>query len=132
VFLVLLPVRGRWAPGSACFSGNGRDGVAVTCAQGPRRRVESEGDPAFPQVPNDILTAGRGEDVQPAAGTPPTAPGAGFGAGFGAGQEQVQGRQVRQDAVLADVGVLRPGGVGGDGAGVAVAAAVGGFAVGPG
>ena len=43
-----------------------------------------------------------------------------------------QGGQVRQDLVLADVGVLRPGRVRARGAGVAVAAPVGGLAVGPG
>src|SRR5436190_18680096 len=53
----------------------------------------------------------------------------------GAGAARVQdgpGGQPGQDLVLADVQVLGPPGVGAGGAGVAVAAPVGGFAVGPG
>jgi len=47
------------------------------------------------------------------------------------GEEDGQGSQVRQDLILANVGVLRPGGIGDRGAGVAVSAPVRGPAVGP-
>src|SRR5580692_11115436 len=50
----------------------------------------------------------------------------------GSGEQQMQGRQVRQELVLADVGVLRAGRVRCHGAGVAVPAPVGGLAIGPG
>jgi hypothetical protein len=52
--------------------------------------------------------------------------------GFLAAQRDVQGRQVQQDTVLADVGILGPVGVGRGGAGVAMAPPVGGLAVRPG
>ena len=47
------------------------------------------------------------------------------------GEEDGQGGQVRQDLILANVGVLRPGRIGDRGAGVAVPAPVRGPAIGP-
>jgi hypothetical protein len=50
---------------------------------------------------------------------------------FLAGEQDGQGCQVGRDLVFADIGVLGPEGVGAGGAGVAVAAPVGGPAVRP-
>jgi hypothetical protein len=47
------------------------------------------------------------------------------------GEEDGQGSQVRQNLILANVGVLRPGQIGDRGAGVTVPAPVRGPAVGP-
>jgi len=77
--------------------------------------VVGEGDPAVADVPDHVLRVGLRPGVSSAARAPP--PG-----GLGAGQQQVQGGEVRQDAVLADVGILRPGRIGRGGAGVTVTA----------
>jgi hypothetical protein len=100
----------------------GSDGAAGSCG-----RVVGEGDPAVAHVPDHILCSGLGPGVGSAARAQPAA-----GGGLGAGQQEVQHGEVRQDAVLPDAGVLRPGRIGRGGAGVAVAAPVGGIAVGPG
>ncbi len=81
------------------------------------------------QITDHVADTGRWPGIGSAAGAASSARGRMRGALMCAGQLAVQGGQLRQDLVLADVCVLRPGGIGPDGAGVAVAAPVGGLAV---
>ena len=88
----------------------------------PRRRP---GDLLLAQVPGHVLDGGLVPDVDPAAGAPPALSSGRLG------EQQVQGGQVRHDAVLANVGVRGPIRVGRAGGGVAMAAPVGGLAIRP-
>ena len=98
-------VRWAWGPWVlACAADDGGHGLRGACLQGASPRVVGEGDLPGPQVADHVLFAGRARGVGSAAGAPSSAP----GGGFRSGQQDVQGGQVRQDAVLADVLVLRP------------------------
>ena len=83
-------------------NGDGLGGLGGSCVQGPGGRIISEGDLAFTQVPDHILGTGLITDVDAAPGAPPPLSSGRLG------EQQVQGGQVRQDPVLADVGVLEP------------------------
>ena len=101
------------------------DGDVVLAAESPLVRVVGEDAAHGAQAVDQIRGLRRGghlRNVLPAAGRCLAGP----------AQEDGDGRQVGEDLVPADVGVLRPAGAGSGGAGVAVAAPVGGPAVGPG
>jgi hypothetical protein len=70
-----------------------------------RCRVVGEGDPAVAQVCDHVLRVGLGAGVFSTARAPPTGRSC-------TGQQEAQCGQVRQDAVLPDVGVPRPGRIG--------------------
>jgi hypothetical protein len=72
---------------------------SAPCAQGAGGRVIGERDAMLAQVADHVLRAGYGARVGSAAGAPAVG-------GLGSGQQQVQPRQLRQDAVLAHVGVI--------------------------
>jgi hypothetical protein len=114
--------------GLACFSSDGLEGWRGTRLQGARGLVPAEGDPVFAQVRDRFFYAERAPYISSAA----SAASCPISRGLYAGQEKVQGGKLCQEAVLADVGVLEPMRVGRGGAGVPVAAPVGGLAVGPG
>ena len=99
-FLNFLPVRGQLASWFSLLSDDGFGGFAGGCLQGPGVLVVGEGDLAVAQAPDRLGDAGRVGHVDPGSGAPPSAPG-----GLCPREQQVQGRQVRQDAILADVGV---------------------------
>ncbi len=122
--LLLLGVR-PFGPWSACLQGDGLCSVSVACAQGSGCRIVGEGDLLLPQGAEHLLSALR-VDVGSAPGAAPP------WSAFGLGEQQVQGGQVRHDQGLAEVGVLRAFRARRAGGGVAVAAPVGGVAVGPG
>jgi hypothetical protein len=88
----------RFGPGLACFSGDGRDASSGACIEGSGGLVPGKGDPVLAQVPDRSFRADRGPDVGSAASAPPPLSG-----GFCSGQQQGQGGQARQDAVLADI-----------------------------
>jgi len=111
----------------ACVADDGGHGVGRSCLQGPGPRVVGERDLPGAQVADRVLSAGRPLHVGSAAGTASPAP----GGRFCPGQEHVQGGQVRQDPVLADVQVPRPRRVRRRGARVPVTAPVGGPIVRP-
>jgi hypothetical protein len=106
--------------------GDGLGGLGGSCVQGSGGWIISEGDQALAQVPDHILGTGLIPDVDAAAAAPPPLSSGRLG------EQQVQGGQVQQDPVLTDVGVLEPARAAPAGGGVAVAAPVGGLAVGPG
>ena len=112
-------------PGLACCQGDGLGGFGGSCVRGAGGWIIGEGDLAVAQVSDHILGTGLVPDVGAAAGAPSP-----LWCGR-LGELQVQGAQVRQDPVLADVGVLKPARAARAGGGVAVAAPVGGLAVGP-
>jgi hypothetical protein len=105
------------------FGNSDRWRAWVAGAQGLVVRVVGQHSACRTQLVNQVRGAVR-------AGQPGQAPAARvrFAA---AGEEDGQGGQVRQDLVLADVGVLGPGGIRDGGAGLAVPAPVGGLPVGP-
>src|SRR6266545_3271280 len=74
------------------------------CPQGPGPWVVGEGDLARTQVADHILLGDRARHVDSAPGAAPSAL-------CGGSRACEEGGQVRQDVVLADVEVLRPGGV---------------------
>jgi hypothetical protein len=90
-------------PGLACLQGDGLGGLAGACVQRSGNLIVSEGDLLLAQVTGHVLGSELRTDVGSAAG----APFAPFRRpGPGTGKEHVEGGQVRQDPVLADVGVL--------------------------
>ena len=105
-----------FGPGLACLHGDGLGGLRGSRAQSSRGPVVGERDLLLAQAAGYVL----GADLVPGIDAPAGAPSAPLG-GRRPVQEQVQGGQVWQDAVLADVGVPRPFGVRrGGGGGVAV------------
>ena len=97
------------------------DRHAVAGADGPGVRVVGKGDACSPQLVDQACCLTWGGDLH----------GAGRQRLTVAAEEDGQGGQVRQDLVLTDISVLRPAWFRAGGAGVAVAAPVGGLAVGP-
>ena len=97
----------------------------VTGAQGPVVRVLGEDDADGAQLVDQVCRNRRsghlGRTAVPAAGFPGRV-----------GEQDADSGQVRKDLVLAQVGVPGPSWFWADGSGVAVAAPVGGLAVGPG
>ncbi len=89
--------------------------VTPAGAQGPAIRVVGEDHAVGAQLVDQRSRAVRAGQLRQAAVSAVGLPGE-------AGQQDGEGGQVREDLVLADIGVLRPGGIGDGGAGVAVAA----------
>jgi hypothetical protein len=98
------------------------DRHAAAGADGPGGRVVGKGDACGPQLVDQACCLAWGDDLQGAVRQRLIV----------AVEADAQGGQVRQDLVLTDIGVLRPAWFRAGGAGVAVAAPVGGLAVGPG
>ena len=94
-FLLLLRVQGSLSRGLACLPDNGLGGFAGACLQGSCGRVVGEGDPAIAQVPGQFWVA----DLMPGVCSAPC-PLSPPARRLGPGQEQVQGGQVRKDAVF--------------------------------
>src|SRR6266704_556742 len=110
-------------PGVSAVPAHGdRDGVVVTGADGQRVRVVGEDDTRGPQLVDQASGLGGGGELPGAVAVRLAA----------AGEKDGDSGQVGQDLVLAHVGVLGPTRFRAGGAGVAVAAPVGGLAVGPG
>jgi hypothetical protein len=109
-------------PGVSAVPAHGdRDGVVATGADGQRVRVVGEDDTRGPQLVDQASGLGRGGEL----------PGAVAVRRAAAGKKDGDSGQVGQDLVFTDVGVSRLSGAGRGGAGVAVAAPVGGLAVRP-
>jgi hypothetical protein len=110
------------------FSGGRADGdrrcVVTAGAQGPAGRVVGQDGAVGAQLVDQRGRAGGAGQLSGSAARP-----AGF-AGI-TGEQDGDSGQVREDLVLADIAVLRPAGIRAGGAGVAVAAPVGGLAVRP-
>jgi hypothetical protein len=83
---------------------DGGRGFGGVCLQGPGARVVGEGDLPGAQVADHFLVADLPAYVGAAAPSP-------RGDRSGAREECLRSGQVRQDKVLADVQVLRPGGI---------------------
>ena len=111
--------------GLVWFHSGGLGSLGGACLHGRGGRIPGEGDLMLAQVPDHLLRADGGPDIGTSAGAAPCAH-------SGGGEKQVQGGQVRQEFVLADVDVLRPGRVYCHRAGTSVPAAVRGLAVRPG
>jgi len=86
--------RSRYMIGLGFFPGDDVDGRGAFHVQCPGRRVEGQGDLVVAQTRDDVLGAGVVPGVGSSAGSAPAL----ALAAVGSGQEQVQGRQVRQDA----------------------------------
>src|SRR6266566_238250 len=98
------------------------DGAAAAGAESPGVQVIGECDARGPQLVDQACDIGGSGEPYGAVALRPAF----------ADEEDGHGGQVRQDPVLPHIGVLRPGGIGAGGAGVAVTAPVSGLAVGPG
>ena len=94
-------------------------------AQGPAIGVVGEDGAIGAKLVDERCRVGGAGQLCPAAASSGGCPGR-------RGEQDGEGGQVWQDLVFADIGVLRAGGIGDGGAGVAVAAPVGSPAVGPG
>src|ERR1035441_8791156 len=90
--------------------------AVITSAEGAGVRVVGEGEAGSSHLVDQIRSLSGDRDLHRSGGF----------RGVVVGEEYGQGREMRQDLVLADVGVLGSAGVRADGAGVAVAAPVGG------
>jgi hypothetical protein len=108
----------------ACAAGDGGHGFGGVGLQGLGARVVDEGDLAGAQAADQVLFADRAYNRQ-------SVPGAAAPAPVGRVWVCQEGGRVRQDVVLAEVGVRWPAWVRCGRAGMAVAAAVGGPVVRP-
>jgi len=110
---------------SGVLADDDRRRVVAAGVQGPAIRVVSE---------DDAIGAQPVDQHGPVRGAGHLSGSAAVRSGYPGrrGEQDGEGGQVRQDLVLADIGVLRPRGIGDGRAGVPVAAPVGGPAVGPG
>src|SRR5690242_11809472 len=120
LYPLFLPSRAVVLVVSAVLAYGDRRNVSVAGADGPGVRVVGEGDARRPQLVDQARCLTGSGDLHGAAGWRLIAL-----------DEDGQRGQVRQDLVLPDVGVLGPAGSRAGRAGVAVAAPVGGLAVGP-
>jgi hypothetical protein len=84
-----------FAAGLACFYGDGLGDLGATRLQSGGGGVPGEGDLVLAQVPDHLARVGSACYIGSGSGAAP-------GAHGGSGEQQVQGRQVRKEFVLAD------------------------------
>ena len=102
--LLVPPFPGCCSGGWSAVAADGdRDGVAAASADGLRVRVVGDGDTVVPQLADQARDLSGGGDLHDAVVVLSLVP----------GEDDGQGGQVREDLVLADIGVPGPAGFGG-------------------